>query len=70
MVGKFMQKYKNYIFVEQGHNIDNISTELVQEAFAKGEKSAAGEPEEFALMSRYACAWCARLYQTIEAGAP
>lgn len=47
--------------------------ELVQEAFSKGGKSAAGmdswEPEEFALMSRYACAWCARLYQTIEAGA-
>lgn len=27
------------------------------------------EPEEFALMSRYACAWCARLHQAIEEGA-
>ena len=50
-----------------------VNTDMVQNAFTIGGKSAAGigswEAEEFALMSRYACAWCARLYQTIEDGA-
>ena len=70
MVDAFMQKYDQYIFKMKPFYAQEIDTDLVQEAFSKGKKSAAGmdswEPEEFALMSRYACAWCARLYQTIE----
>ena len=68
-----MQKYDKYIYKTDECSVQQIDTELVQEAFSKGSKSVAGmdswEPEEFALMSKYACAWCARSYQTIEAGA-
>ena len=73
MVEAFMKKYHKHIFKVEPFQVQEIDTDLVQEAFRKGEKSAAGmdswEPEEFALMSRYTCAWCARLYQTIEKGA-
>lgn len=70
MVDTFMDKYKRHIYKAEASTVEVVNADMVHDAFSGGGKSAAGldscESEELALMSRYACAWCARLYQTIE----
>ena len=57
MVEAFMKKYDKHIFKMEPFQVQEIGTDLVQEAFRKGKKSAAGmdswEPGGFTLMSRY-----------------